>query len=338
MNNKKQKILVTGGTGYIGSHTVVLLIEQGYDVVIIDNLINSDKDVVGKIAKIAGVKPIFVKGDLCNRDCLDKLFGEHKFDAVIHFAALKIMGESIEKPLAYYQNNITGTLNLLEAMNNHGVHKIVFSSSASVYGLPKSNPIKEDFSVSTNNPYAATKLMMENILIDVANANKDFCAIILRYFNPIGAHPSGLIGEIPQGVPTNIAPFIMQVAGGLRPHLNVFGNDFDTVDGTGVRDYIHVMDLGAGHIAALDKINQSGVHIYNLGTGKGTSVLQLHKAFEKAVGKEIPYKFAPRRGNDVGECYANADKAKRDLGWQTKLGLDDMCASGWNFYNKNNKS
>ena len=334
---KKQKILVTGGTGYIGSHTAVLLIEQGYDVVIIDNLANSDKKVIDKIEKITGVKPTFVKGDIGNKRTLEKLFTDHKFDAVIHFAALKAVGESVAHPIMYYRNNITGTINLLDVMHKHGVNKIVFSSSATVYGKPESNPINEDFPLSTTNPYGATKLMTENILIDVANSNKDFCAIILRYFNPIGAHPSGLIGESPQGVPNNIAPFILQVAGGKRSHLSIFGSDYDTVDGTGVRDYIHVMDLGDGHIAALDKINTAGVHIYNLGTGKGTSVLQLHKSFEKAVGKEIPYKFAERRAGDIDECYARADKAKRDLGWQTKYNIDDMCASGWNFYKKNNK-
>jgi UDP-glucose 4-epimerase len=330
----KQKVLVTGGTGYIGSHTVVELIGKGCEVVILDNLCNSEKSVVDSIEKITGKKPLFVKGDILCTGTLAKVFKKHKFDSVIHFAGLKAVGESVAKPLSYYKNNITGTVNLLEAMLVAGVKKIVFSSSATVYGNPAKLPITEDFPLSTTNPYGATKLYIEGILADVARAHPDFTAIILRYFNPVGAHESGLIGENPRGIPNNLSPYIVQVAAGIRSELSVFGNDYKTADGTGVRDYIHVVDLSLGHVAALEKIDEAGCFIYNLGTGKGTSVLELHAAFETAVGKKIPYKFAPRREGDIDACYANCDKALKDLDWKTRLGVSDMCESAWKFYSK----
>jgi len=334
---KKQKTLVTGGTGYIGSHTVVELIGKGYEVVILDNLCNSDRMVVSQIEKITGVKPEFIEGDILDEAKLGEVFGAHKFESVIHFAGLKAVGESVQKPLSYYRNNVTGTVNLLSAMITHGVKKIVFSSSATVYGNPARLPIQEDFPLSTTNPYGATKLIIEGILADVVKANPDFCAVILRYFNPVGAHASGLIGENPSGIPNNLAPYIVQVAAGIRPELNVFGNDYKTKDGTGVRDYIHVVDLSIGHIVSLEKIEKAGLFIYNLGTGKGTSVLELTSAFEKAVGKKIPYKMCERRAGDIDACYADCSKALKELGWETELGIDEMCKSAWAFY-KNQKS
>lgn len=334
---EKQKVLVTGGTGFIGSHTVVELIQKGYEVVIFDNLCNSDMNVTSKIEKITGRKPEFVKGDILNTKKLNEVFSRHKFDSVIHFAGLKAVGESVEKPLLYYQNNIVGTVNLLEAMLKAGVKKIVFSSSATVYGNPAKLPITEEFPLSTTNPYGTTKLAIEGILNDVAIADPDFCAIILRYFNPIGAHKSGLIGENPRGIPNNIAPYIVQVAAGIRPELSVFGNDYETEDGTGVRDYIHVVDLSMGHVAALEKVRKPGSHVYNLGTGKGTSVIELHAAFEKVCGKKIPYKIAPRRAGDVDACYADSSKAIKELGWRCKFGLQEMCESAWKFYLENSK-
>ena len=331
---KKQKVLVTGGTGYIGSHTAVELIQKGYEVVILDNLCNSDRTVVTQIEKITGVRPEFIEGDILDQEKLDYIFKLHKFDSVIHFAGLKAVGESVTKPLSYYRNNITGTINLLFTMLAHNVKKIVFSSSATVYGNPAKLPITEDFPLSATNPYGATKLIIEGILADVCKAYPDFCAIILRYFNPVGAHPSGLIGENPSGIPNNLAPYIVQVAAGIRPELNVFGNDYKTHDGTGVRDYIHVVDLSIGHTVALEKINKSGLQIYNLGTGKGTSVLELHSAFETAVGKKIPYKICKRRAGDIDACYANCEKALKELGWKTELEISDMCESAWNYYKK----
>jgi len=329
---KKQKVLVTGGTGYIGSHTAVELIQRGYEVVILDNLCNSDKAVISQIEKITGVEPEFIQCDILDQAKLDDVFKAHKFESVIHFAGLKAVGESVQKPLTYYQNNVTGTINLLLAMIAHGVHKIVFSSSATVYGNPAKLPITEDFPLSTTNPYGASKLIIEGILADVVKANPKFCAIILRYFNPVGAHPSGLIGENPSGIPNNLAPYIVQVAAGIRAELSVFGNDYKTHDGTGVRDYIHVVDLSIGHIASLEKIENPGLYIYNLGTGKGTSVLELHSAFEKATGKKIPYKICERRAGDIDACYADCTKALRELGWKTKLGIAEMCESAWKYY------
>ena len=331
----KQKILVTGGTGYIGSHTVVELLEGGFEVIILDNLCNSDKSVLERIEKITGKTPKFIKGDITDAKLLDKVFSEHKFTSVVHFAGLKAVGESVQKPLSYYSNNITGTICLLEAMLRHGVNKIVFSSSATVYGNPVSLPITEDFPLSATNPYGTTKLVIEGLLADVAHANPNFCAVILRYFNPIGAHSSGLIGESPNGIPNNLAPYIVQVAAGIRPELNVFGDDYNTTDGTGVRDYIHVVDLALGHIAAINKVNLPGVHIYNLGTGRGTSVLELLAAFEKAAGKKIPYKIGPRRAGDIDACFADCKKAHKDLDFKTRYTVANMCASAWKFYQVN---
>ncbi|MCL2229398.1 MAG: UDP-glucose 4-epimerase GalE [Firmicutes bacterium] len=323
-----KKILLTGGCGYIGSHTCVELLTSGYDVTIYDNLLNSDKSVLGKIKQITGKTPKFMQGDLLDTVLLDKVFKDGKFDAVIHFAALKAVGESIEKPIEYYTNNVVGSLRLFEAMKKHGVKKIIYSSSATVYGIPEKMPLTEDSPVThATNPYGETKIMIERILMDIAVADKDFTAVSLRYFNPVGAHESGLIGDYPKGIPLNIAPYIMQTAIGVRPHVDVFGDDYPTPDGTGVRDYIHVVDLVLGHIAALEKIKKPGTHIYNLGTGKGFSVLELIKAFEKAYDKKIPYKVAKRRPGDIAVCYANCDKAKKELGWVATRTIDDMCKS-----------
>jgi len=313
----------------------VELLTRGYDVLIYDNLSNSNEAVLTSIEKITKRRPEFVKGDLLDRELLESVFSKNKFDAVIHFAGLKAVGESVSEPLKYYKNNVTGTINLLEVMLEHGVKKIVFSSSATVYGTPEKLPIPEDSALSTTNPYGTTKLVLENMLRETANATSGFCAILLRYFNPVGAHESGLIGESPRGIPNNLAPYIIQVAAGKRPFLNVFGDDYETPDGTGVRDYIHVVDLARGHIAALEKIKTSGTHIFNLGTGRGTSVLELLAAFEKAVGKKIPYKVVARRTGDIAVAYADAGKAKRELGWTAKLTIDDMCASMWKFAQNN---
>ena len=302
-----------------------------------DNLCNSQREVVTSIEQITGKRPEFIEGDILYILLLDQIFTEHKFDSVMHFAGLKAVGESVRKPLSYYMNNITGTVNLLAAMIAHDVKKIVFSSSATVYGNPAKLPITEDFPLSTTNPYGTTKLVIEGILEDVVRAHPDFCAIILRYFNPIGAHESGLIGESPRDIPNNLAPYIVQVVAGFRPELNVFGDDYNTEDGTGVRDYIHVVDLVLGHIAALEKITEPGLFVYNLGTGKGTSVLQLLSAFEMAVRKRIPYKICERRAGDIDACYADSSKALRELGWETKYNINAMCKSAWKFYKKQSK-
>ena len=320
-------ILVTGGTGYIGSHTVVELLSVGTEVVIVDNLSNSKALVVDRIEKITGKRPTFVKCDLLDKDGLDRVFDNHpEIDSVIHFAGLKAVGESCQKPLLYYHNNITGTLNLLRSMISHGVRRIVFSSSATVYGNPKSVPICEDFPTSTTNPYGETKLMIERMLKDVCAAHSDFSACVLRYFNPIGAHESGLIGEDPKGIPNNLLPYIMRVAGGKLQHLNVFGNDYPTPDGTGVRDYIHVVDLALAHIKALKYTESlSGIDYINVGTGNGYSVLDIVKAFGKAWGEPIKYKIAERRAGDIAECYADTKKAERVLGWRAERDLAKMC-------------
>ena len=332
---EKEKILVTGGAGYIGSHTCVELIGKGHEVVIVDNLVNSDKDVIDRIKKITGVLPKFYLGDVCDTAFLDKVFVKEKFTSVIHFAGLKAVGESVKVPLKYYKNNLIATISLLECMNKYNVKKLVFSSSSCVYGNPDKLPFTENFPLMpATNPYGATKAIIEGILTDVAKADSAFCAILLRYFNPVGAHPSCLIGEDPKGIPNNLSPYIAQVAIGKLPELSVYGNDYKTVDGTGVRDYIHVVDLAFGHIAALEKIKNPGVHIYNLGTGQGTSVLQFVKAFEKASGKKIPYTIKPRREGDIDSSYASCAKAKKELGWSAKYNIDDMCKSLWNFYNK----
>lgn len=329
-------ILVTGGTGYIGSHTCVELLNKGYEVVVFDNLYNSKIDVVDKIKEITGKEITFYKADLTDKESMRVVFENHKFDAVIHFAGLKAVGESVQKPLLYYKNNIAGTINLCELMNEYNCKRMIFSSSATVYGSPKTVPITEDFPLSTTNPYGSTKLMLEGILSDLCVPDKDWSVVLLRYFNPIGAHESGLIGENPNGIPNNLMPYITQVAAGRLPELGVFGNDYDTPDGTGVRDYIHVVDLAAGHVNAVEKVTSTtGVNIYNLGTGKGYSVLDIVKAFERVNGIKIPYSIKPRRAGDIAICYANPAKAKAELGWEAKYDLDRMCRDSWRFTEAN---
>lgn len=325
-------ILVTGGAGFIGSHTVVELLEAGEDIVIVDNFCNSSPDVLDKIRKITNKDFKFYEVDLLDEVNLEKVFQENKIESVIHFAALKSVGESVAKPLDYYYNNITGTVTLLKLMQKYNCKKIVFSSSATVYGNPASLPIKEDFPLSTTNPYGSTKLMMEQVLQDVCVADKDFSVAILRYFNPIGAHKSGLIGEVPNGIPNNIMPYILKVANGEYEALTVFGDDYDTPDGTGVRDYIHVVDLAKGHLKALDKIRtETGAKIYNLGTGNGYSVLDLVKNFEKVNEVKVNYKIGERRPGDIAACYADPTKAKDELGWVAQYGIEEMCRDAWNF-------
>ena len=326
------KILVTGGTGYIGSHTCVELLDKGYEVVIFDNLSNSKRNVVDKIKDITGKDVKFYEADLLDKESMRVVFEENKFDAVIHFAGLKAVGESVEKPLLYYENNISGTINLCQLMNEYGCKKIIFSSSATVYGSPKTVPITEEFPLSTTNPYGSTKLMLENILSDLCVPDKEWSVVLLRYFNPIGAHESGIIGECPNGIPNNLMPYIMQVAVGKIPQLGVFGNDYNTHDGTGVRDYIHVVDLAKGHVCAIEKaMSSSGVNIYNLGTGIGYSVLDIVNAFEEANGVKIPYEIKPRRAGDIAICYANPKKALDELGWKAEYDIERMCKDSWRF-------
>lgn len=325
-------VLVTGGTGYIGSHTCVALTQAGEEIVVLDNFSNSKPDVLDKIKSITGKEVPFYEVDLLDREGVERVFSENKIDTVIHFAGLKAVGESVQKPLEYYHNNITGTLILCDVMRNHGCKKIVFSSSATVYGSPKSVPIREDFPLSTTNPYGSTKLMLEQILSDFCVPDKDWSVTLLRYFNPIGAHKSGLLGENPNGIPNNLMPYICQVADGRLEKLNVFGNDYPTHDGTGVRDYIHVVDLADGHVKALTETRrEGGVHIFNLGTGVGYSVLDIVHAFEKANNVEVPYAIAPRRAGDIAECYADATRAKEILGWEAQFGIEAMCRDSWNF-------
>ena len=330
-------VLVTGGTGYIGSHTCVELLNKGMDVIVVDNLSNSSVKSLEAVEKITGKKIKFYEYDLCEKENVDKVFAENpEIESVIHFAGLKAVGESVAKPLAYYSNNLISTLNVLNSMVKYGVKNFVFSSSATVYGNPASVPITEDFPLSTTNPYGTTKLMIENILKDFAKVNEDFNIVILRYFNPIGAHESGLIGEDPNGIPNNLVPYIAQVAAGKLERVNVFGNDYPTPDGTGVRDYIHVVDLAKGHVAALNKISENcGLFICNLGTGNGYSVLDVIKAFEKACGKEIPYKIVDRRPGDIAECWADTKKAYEELGWKAKFDIERMCADSWRWQSKN---
>ena len=320
-------ILVTGGTGYIGSHTVVELQKAGYEVVIVDNLYNSKICVLDRIEKITGKRPAFVKCDLLDKEALDKVFSDYPdIDSVIHFAGLKAVGESCALPLLYYHNNLTGTFNLVDCMQKHGVNRLVFSSSATVYGVPKSVPIKEDFPLSTTNPYGETKLMIERILKDCASANKDLSVCILRYFNPIGSHESGTMGEDPRGIPNNLMPYISKVAAGKLECLSVFGDDYDTKDGTGVRDYIHVVDLAVAHLKAIEYTkNTSGIDYFNIGTGNGYSVLEMIKAFEKAWGGTVNYKIVHRRPGDIAECYADPGKARQLLGWAAERDLAKMC-------------
>jgi len=330
------KVLVTGGAGYIGSHTCVELLEAGYDIVVIDNLSNSKEESLNRVEKITGKELVFYKVDILDKDALIEVFSQHKFDAVIHFAGLKAVGESVEKPLLYYHNNITGSLTLFEVMNEYDVKCIVFSSSATVYGDPHTVPIKEDFPLYPTNPYGRTKLIIEQILKDLFVADNSWNIILLRYFNPVGAHSSGDIGEDPNGIPNNLFPFISQVAVGKLKELSVFGNDYPTDDGTGVRDYIHVVDLAKGHLKALDKIShKKGVHTYNLGTGRGYSVLEIVRAFENASDAHIPYKIVARRPGDIAVCYADSALAKKELGWEAEKGILDMCADSWKWQSKN---
>ncbi|MBO5138423.1 MAG: UDP-glucose 4-epimerase GalE [Bacilli bacterium] len=330
------KILVTGGCGFIGSHTCIELINSGYDVVIIDNLSNSSIDVIDKIEKITGVKPIFYEGDVRDRLLLDKIFSEHEISSVIHFAGFKAVGESVLKPLMYYRNNLDSTITLLEVMNDNNCKKIVFSSSATVYGKPKSLPIKEDFPLSTTNPYGTTKLMIEQILGDLFISDNDWSIAVLRYFNPIGAHTSGLLGENPRDIPNNLMPYIVKVATGELECLSVFGNDYDTPDGTGVRDYIHVVDLAKGHVKAIEKVTKdTGIDYYNLGTGNGYSVLDLVNIFQKVNDIKVNYKIVDRRPGDIDSCYADCSYALEKLGWRAELGIEDMCRDSYNFVKKN---
>ena len=331
------KILVTGGAGYIGSHTCVELLNEVYEVVVLDNLYNSSEEALKRVQKITGKPLTFYEGDMLDRDICEKIFTEHKIDAVIHFAGLKAVGESVEKPWEYYYNNITGTLVLTDVMRKHGCKNIVFSSSATVYGDPAIIPITEECPKGQiTNPYGQTKGMLEQILTDLHTGDPEWNVILLRYFNPIGAHESGLIGEDPKGIPNNLVPYIAQVAVGKRECLNVFGNDYPTPDGTGVRDYIHVVDLAIGHVCALKKMETAkGVLIYNLGTGKGYSVLDVLHAYEKACGKELPYKICPRRAGDIPTCYSDPSKAAKELGWTAKRGIDEMCADSWRWQSTN---
>ena len=333
------KILVTGGLGFIGSHTCVELLNENYEVVIIDNLSNSSIDVLDKIEKITSKKPKFYEIDACDKEKVSTVFKENKIDAVIHFAGYKAVGESVSEPLKYYRNNLDSTLTLLEVMKEENCNNFVFSSSATVYGSPKELPIKEDFPLSTTNPYGTTKLMIERILADVSKADKDLSIIVLRYFNPIGAHKSGLIGEKPNGIPNNLMPYIVRVANKELPILSVFGNDYDTPDGTGVRDYIHVVDLAKGHIKALEKsVNFKGIEYYNLGTGTGYSVLDLVNTFEKVTNVEVPYKIVDRRPGDIAACYADPTKAYKELGFKAEYGIEDMCKDSYNYILKNKES
>lgn len=330
------KILVTGGAGYIGSHTCVELLDAGHEIVVVDNLSNSSPKSIEAVKEITGKDFPFYVCDILDKEMLTKVFDENKIDSVIHFAGLKAVGESVEKPLEYYHNNMTGTFVLLDVMREHGVYNIVFSSSATVYGSPKTVPIKEDFPLSTTNPYGSTKLMLERVLSDMYVSDNRFSVVLLRYFNPIGAHESGKIGEDPKGIPNNLLPYVAQVAVGRLERVNVFGNEYPTKDGTGVRDYIHVVDLALGHLKAVEKkSNDPGVHIYNLGTGNGYSVLEIVKAFSVACGKDLPFVIAPPRPGDIAICYADASKAEKELGWKAERGIEKMCADSWNWQSKN---
>ena len=331
------KILLTGGAGYIGSHTAVELDASGHEVVIVDNLVNSKEEAVKRVEKIIGKKVTFVKADVRDREAMDKVFKDNKIDAVIHFAGLKAVGESCVKPLEYYENNMNATFVLLDVMRQNGCKNIIFSSSATVYGDPAIIPITEECPKGhCTNPYGQTKSMLEEVLCDVQKADNEWNVVLLRYFNPIGAHKSGLIGENPNGIPNNLMPYITQTAIGLRKELGIFGNDYDTPDGTGVRDYIHVVDLATGHVAALQAIEKKcGLAIYNLGTGHGYSVLDVVKAFEKANDLKVPYSIKPRRPGDIATCYCNPAKAQKELGWQAKYGIEDMCRDSWNFQKNN---
>ncbi|MGN1066465.1 MAG: UDP-glucose 4-epimerase GalE [Candidatus Fimimonas sp.] len=332
------KILVTGGAGYIGTHTCVELLDKGYEVVVVDNLYNASAKAVERVEQITGKHVDFYEGDIRDGKLLDDIFEHHKIDFVIHFAGLKAVGESCAKPLEYYNNNIYGTLVLLETMRKHNCKKIVFSSSATVYGDPERLPLDETCKTGgTTNPYGSSKYFQEIILSDLQKSDPEWTVVLLRYFNPVGAHPSGLIGEDPQGIPNNLTPYIAKVAIGELKEIGVFGNDYPTRDGTGVRDYIHVVDLAKGHVAAIEGVKTPGTYVYNLGTGNGYSVLEVIHAFDKACGKELPYSIKPRRPGDIAACYADATKAERELGWKAQLGIEEMCSSLWNWQVKNPK-
>lgn len=333
------KILLTGGAGYIGSHTAIELDKAGHEVVVVDNLVNSKEEAMRRVEKIINKTIPFYKADVRDREAMDRIFKENTIDAVIHFAGLKAVGESVAKPLEYYENNMNATFVLLDVMRNNGCKNIIFSSSATVYGDPAIIPITEECPKGKcTNPYGQTKSMLEEVMIDVQKADNEWNIVLLRYFNPIGAHKSGLIGENPNGIPNNLMPYITQTAIGLRKELGVFGNDYDTPDGTGVRDYIHVCDLATGHVAALKAIEKkAGLAIYNLGTGHGYSVLDVVKAFETANGLKVPYSIKPRRPGDIATCYCNPAKAKAELGWEAQYGIEDMCRDSWNFQKNNPK-
>jgi UDP-glucose 4-epimerase len=330
-------ILVTGGAGYIGSHACVELLGAGHDVVVLDNLSNARRESLVRVAELTGREVPFVRGDIRDRAALDALFRTHRVDAVVHFAGLKAVGESVEKPLLYWDNNVGGSVTLLQAMAAAGVKTIVFSSSSTVYGDPASVPVREDFPTGTpTNPYGRSKLVVEQVLRDLAAADPSWSIALLRYFNPVGAHASGRIGEDPRGIPNNLMPYIAQVAVGRREALSVFGDDYPTPDGTGIRDYIHVVDLAAGHVKALEKLAEgTGTRVWNLGTGRGCSVLEVLRAFEKASGRTIPYRVVPRRAGDIAESWADPSKAERELGWKAVRGLDEMCADGWRWQERN---
>ncbi len=329
-------ILVTGGAGYIGSHTVVELLEKGHRVIVIDNLSNASREAISRVEKLTGKEVVFYENDVRDRAALELIFTAHDIDSVIHFAGLKAVGESVQKPVEYYDNNLVSTLVLVETMQKFGVKNIVFSSSATVYGDPAELPLKETSPQNPPaNPYGATKTMQETILRDLYASDNGWTVVLLRYFNPVGAHPSGLIGEDPKGIPNNLMPYVAQVASGKLAEIGVFGNDYPTADGTGVRDYIHVVDLARGHVAALEKLTKAGVYIYNLGTGRGYSVLEMIEAFSKACGRKLPYRIKPRRAGDVAVCYASAEKAEKELGWRAEYDLATMCRDQWN-WQKNN--
>ncbi|MEZ9231657.1 UDP-glucose 4-epimerase GalE [Vibrio amylolyticus] len=329
-------VLVTGGMGYIGSHTCIQMIESGMTPIVFDNLYNSKSSVLERIQKVSGSKPEFVQGDIRDKALLVEVLKKYSIERVIHFAGLKAVGESVEKPLEYYDNNVNGTLVLVDAMRESGVKSLVFSSSATVYGDPASVPITEDFPTSATNPYGRSKLMVEECLTDFQKANPDWSITLLRYFNPVGSHPSGELGEDPQGIPNNLMPFVSQVAVGRREYLSVFGNDYPTNDGTGVRDYIHVIDLAEGHVAALNKVGaKDGLHIYNLGTGNGYSVLDMVKAFEAASNKAVPYKIVDRRAGDIAECWADPSKAMKELDWKAERTLEEMTQDTWRWQSSN---
>ncbi|WP_018126364.1 UDP-glucose 4-epimerase GalE [Balneola vulgaris] len=329
-------ILVTGGAGYIGSHTVLELLSIGHQVIVVDNLSNSSQESLHRVASITGKSPVFYEVDILNKEKLDAIFQNHDIDSVIHFAGYKAVGESVQKPMMYYQNNIDSTLILCETMKKHGVTNIVFSSSATVYGDPETVPITEESRLSATNPYGRTKLFIEYILRDLYVSDNTWNIALLRYFNPVGAHKSGLIGEDPNDIPNNLMPFVSQVAVGKLEQLSVFGNDYPTPDGTGVRDYIHVVDLAIGHLKAIEKLEEDpGLVIYNLGTGKGTSVLDMVQAFEKASGKKVPYKIAPRRPGDIATCYADPAKAEKELKWKAERGIEEMCNDAWKWQSEN---